>query len=559
MMNHLNVSSRPGHRHPRILELAGQPLTIDQVVDVAKGRVTLAATEDPEVHRRMRKSQQAVSNAVGLGHKVYGVTTGFGGMSDVAVAPDQAATLQNNLLWFLATGAGDVIHKPHIRAAMLLRANMLMQGMSGVRAEIPHRLLTFLNADVTPVVRELGSIGASGDLVPLAALARAITGHGAPARVTIGDQTVQGTEALSRLGLEPLELLPKEGLAIVNGTSFSSGIAANCVYASRQLLALTLATHAMMVRGMWGHEEPFHAVVHQSKPHPGQIWSAEVLRKLLQRDEGSENGPAPSQSHVQDCYSLRCLPQYIGPIVETLTRVSRVVRTEMNSVTDNPLIDPESECFYQSGNFLGQYIGVAMDDLRRQIGLLAKHLDVQIAQLVSPEFSRGLSASLKGNESACFNMGLKGLQITGNSIMPQLTYLGNPIVEHYPTHAEQFNQNVNGLSWGSANLAWQSVELYRHYVSIALIFAVQALDLRTFLLHGHYDGRRLIGPALVPLYDAVYRTTDCRTHDLSPLIYNDCDQSFEDLLDRLSGCIAEEGSLIEAVRPLVESLGESDG
>ncbi len=168
----------------------------------------------------------------------------------------------------------------------------------------------------------------------------------------------------------------------------------------------------------------------------------------------------------------------MGPIVEGMARVSQVVEREMNSVTDNPLVDGQHERFYQSGNFLGQYIGIAMDDLRRFLGLLAKHLDVQIARLVAPEFNHGLPASLHGNGDLSFNMGLKGLQITGNSIMPLLTYYGNPLVEHFPTHAEQFNQNINGLSWGSANLASQCVELFTHYTSVALIFAVQAVDLR---------------------------------------------------------------------------------
>ena len=141
-----------------------------------------------------------------------------------------------------------------------------------------------------------------------------------------------------------------------------------------------------------------------------------------------------------------------------------------------------------------------MDDLRRFVGLMAKHLDVQIASLVAPEFSKGLPTSLRGNDRLSYNMGLKGLQITGNSIMPMLTWLGNPLVEHFPTHAEQFNQNVNGLSWGSANLAWKSVELFHRYLPVALIFAVQALDLRAKSSLGHFDGRALLGDLAESVY-----------------------------------------------------------
>jgi phenylalanine ammonia-lyase len=187
---------------------------------------------------------------------------------------------------------------------------------------------------------------------------------------------------------------------------------------------------------------------------------------------------------------------------------------------------------------------------------LAKHLDVQIARLVAPEFNHGLPASLHGNGDLSFNMGLKGLQITGNSIMPMLTYYGNPLVEHFPTHAEQFNQNVNGLSWGAANLACRSVELFTHYASVALIFAVQAVDLRAKLLHGHYDGRVLVGPSVLPLYQAVYATVGCRENDVSPLIFNDADQSLESNLANLSQCIVNEGSLVAAVAPITDSLQE---
>ena len=231
-----------------------------------------------------------------------------------------------------------------------------------------------------------------------------------------------------------------------------------------------------------------------------------MIASLLREGREHANGKVV---HVQDRYSLRCLPQYMGPIVEGIARIRKVVETEMNSVSDNPLIDVENNRFYQSGNFLGQYVGIAMDDLRRYIGLMAKHLDVQIATLVAPEFNNGLPASLRGNEQLSYNMGLKGLQITGNSIMPLLTYYGNPIVEHFPTHAEQFNQNINGLSWGSANLAWKSVELFQHYLSVAMIFAVQALDLRAKSNLGHYDGRGMLGSLAVPLYEAVCDAMNC--------------------------------------------------
>ncbi len=314
----------------------------------------------------------------------------------------------------------------------------------------------------------------------------------------------------------------------------------------------------MMFRALLGHEEPFSSFVHECKPHPGQLWTAKVLRGLLRQENSTNGDGAVGRTHLQDVYSLRCLPQYLGPIAEGIARVARVVEIEMNSVTDNPLIDVDNGSFCQSGNFLGQYVGLAMDDLRRFLGLLAKHLDVQIARLVAPEFNHGLPASLKGNSDLAFNMGLKGLQITGNSIMPMLTYFGNPLVEHFPTHAEQFNQNVNGLSWGSANFAWRSVELFTQYAGIAMIFALQALDLRTQLMYGHYDGRVLLGPGLVPLYESIYHTLELDCGEASPLIFNDADQSLEQYLLRLSKDIDGQGSIVNAVAPLVDSFSNSE-
>ena len=299
----------------------------------------------------------------------------------------------------------------------------------------------------------------AGDLVPLAAVARAITGQAGSGIVQWKGQEVTGQTVLKALDLDPIELGPKEGLAIVNGTSFSSGVAANCVSEARQLLALSLAIHSIMLRALRSYEEPFHPFVHQCKSHAGQMWVADVMRRVLREGVANENGKV-DREHLQDRYSVRCLPQYLGPIVEGIARVSAAVTTEMNGVSDNPIIDAPNQRFYQSGNFLGQYIGMAMDDLRRYLGLLAKHIDVQIAQLVSPEFNLGLPAALSGNSETPYNMGLKGLQITGNSIMPLLTYYGNPLVEHFPTHAEQYNQNINGLSWGAANLAWESVRAF---------------------------------------------------------------------------------------------------
>ena len=535
------------------LGLRGGPLNLSEFNGSVNGNDTLTLDLSSEAANRIGASVDIVTNAIIDRKVIYGVTTGFGGMSDNRIECNHTAALQANLLSFLAASAGPEIDPCHTRGAMLLRANVLLQGKSGIRLEIMERLIKFLNASATPIVREYGSIGASGDLVPLATIARAITGQAGKVKVRIGDDVCDAYTALERLELPPIELRAKEGLALVNGTSFSSSIAANATIAASQSLAITLVVQSILMRALQVNLDPFQDFVHISKPHPGQIWSGRVIHDLL-----SDNIAIPScpSDNVQDRYSLRCFPQYAGSIVEGIARIRNTVETEMNSVSDNPLVDPETATFYQSGNFLGQYLGIAMDDLRRFVGLLAKHLDVQIASVVAPEFNHGLSPSLRGNDERSFNMGLKGLQICGNSIMPMLTYLGNPIVEHFPTHAEQFNQNINGLSWGAANMAWKSIGMFQHYLAVASIFAIQSIDLRAKSTLGHFDGSQLLGKVNRQFYNAVCELLSVDPTGNRPLLFDDGDRWIEEDIEKLTRGIAKQGQLVQSVQAVIESFDQ---
>jgi phenylalanine ammonia-lyase len=550
------TDARQPEQQERSLAIDGKPLSLDSYARAVDGRVTLSIADEPELRQRVRDSRAHVDRAIGAGLNIYGVTTGFGGMADKLVPGELAAGLQNNLLTFLAAGAGTPVDARHVRGAMLLRANVLLRGCSGVRMELVDRLVRFLNADAVPVVRELGSIGASGDLIPLATIARAITGEAGMVRVQRGQRQLDATAMLAELGLKPLSLLPKEGLALVNGTSFSAAIAANATREATRLMALSVVVQSMLLRALQVQQDPFHPFVHECKPHPGQVWTARIMKQLL--EEGCKVD-CHSNGQVQDRYSLRCLPQYTGPVVEGMARIQQVVLTEMNGVSDNPLIDPDEGQFFQGGNFLGQYVALAMDDLRRFCGLLAKHLDVQIAMLVAPEFSGGLTSSLRGNDDLAFNMGLKGLQICGNSIMPLLTWYGNPLCERFPTHAEQFNQNINGLSWGAANLAWKSVELFQQYAALSLIFAVQSLDLRARSLWGHCDGRELLGRLNEPLYTATCQLLQREPSRQRPLLFDDADRWLEEDISALARDLSEGVTLVSAVRPVLDSFAEHFG
>jgi len=339
-----------------------------------------------------------------------------------------------------------------------------------------------------------------------------------------------------------------------------SAVAANCIYDARQLLALSMGAHALAIQGLMGSNQSFHPFIHDHKPHAGQKWSAAQMLALLSgskliRDELQGRRERSSGELIQDRYSLRCLPQYMGPIVDGLDQIAKQVTVEINSATDNPLIDPAHSQDFHGGNFLGQYIGVAMDQMRYFIGLMAKHLDAQIALLAAPEFSNGLPPSLIGNRERKVNMGLKGLQISGNSIMPLLTFLGNSLVDRFPTHAEQFNQNINSQGLGSANLARQSIAVFQEYMAIALMFGVQAVDLRTYLVAGHYDACECLSSRTRLLYEAVREVIGEPPSAEKPYIRNDNEQPLSEHIRRIAADISGGGLIPHAVDEVFKSLG----
>ncbi|KAF9347384.1 hypothetical protein BGX26_001140 [Mortierella sp. AD094] len=487
--------------------------------------------------------QQAVINK----ETIYGVTTGFGGMANILISSDEIDSLQDNMLWFLKAGTGGRLPTADVRAAMILRANSHLRGASGPRPELIERILEFVNAGVTPHVPDLGSIGASGDLVPLAYITGSLIGHEAGYQVDFEGQAMDATKALQRLRLPCMRLQPKEALAMLNGTSVCTAIAAGCIHEARELVGLALHAHALMLQGLRATDLSFDPFIHQHKPHAGQVWSATCLRRLLSgsgliRSADGKNRN-PEDGLVQDRYSVRCLPQYMGPIVDSIVEAAAQIEVEMNSTTDNPLIDSDTGNIFYGGNFLAQYTAVAMDHLRYSLGLVAKHLDVQIAQLVAPEFNNGLPPSLVGNRARHVNMGLKGLQISANSIAPLLCFLGNSLADRFPTHAEQFNQNINSQAFGSANLARQSIDLLRRHVAMSLLFGIQAVDLRTYAIEGHYDARRLLSPAQIPIYTALHEVTGTIPSSIRPWLWDDNQRQLDRDVAAVCTNIAENGSI----------------
>ncbi|MEH2237388.1 HAL/PAL/TAL family ammonia-lyase [Nostoc sp.] len=353
------------HNFDDAVVVGDRNLTVEEVISVARNGTQVRLTDDLEKLANVQASCDFIHHAVEFGEPIYGVTTGFGGMANVVISPESAALLQNNLMWYHKVGAGKKMPLADVRAAMLLRANSHITGASGIRLEIIKRMLIFLNAGVTPHVCEFGSIGASGDLTPLAYITGALIGLNSSYTVDFNGEEMNALTALEKLGLERLQLLPKEGLAMMNGTSVMTGIAANCVYDTKNLLALAMAAHALAIQGLNGTNQSFHPFIHKLKPHSGQKWAANQMLNLLvgsrlAREELNGSHNYRGEHPIQDRYSLRCLPQYMGPIVDGLEQIQKQIEVEINSVTDNPLIDVENQASYHGGNFLGQYIGVGM-------------------------------------------------------------------------------------------------------------------------------------------------------------------------------------------------------
>jgi phenylalanine ammonia-lyase len=530
------------------------PLVLDDVVAVAQLGASVQISSAPELEARVQRSRDQVAQWAEQGVLLYGVTTRYGGLATSRLSLNEARELQRATVWVHKTAAGRPIDRRDVRGAMLLRMNSLLHGVSGIRLELIRRLEVFLNRGITPLVYEFGSIGASGDLVPLSYIAGALTGSDAGFEVEEDDRVVPARDALSSAGLAPFMLEPKEGLALINGTSVSTAIAARVLWDARQLMLVTLGAHALLIEALGANMEAYAPFVHDLKPHPGQVWTAATMRRLLESSAfvwPTIDDIPSADKLIQDRYSIRCLPQFIGPIVEAMDSAQGQLETEMNAASDNPLIGEGAR--YHAGNFLAQVPALAMDHLRQHLGLLAKHLDVQVSLVMSPEFSRGLPASLVGNTSKHSNLGLKGLQLTGNSLMPLLTFYGNTFVDRFATHAEQHNQNINSLSYSAALLARESIRLYRLYVSIALVIAVQAVDLRAAVRTGSHDPRPLLAPATRRLYEAMRAVLACPADASRPLVRNDDEQQLDALVATVTRELEDGGRILGAVQPYAPS------
>jgi histidine ammonia-lyase len=465
--------------------LTGASLTIAEVEAVA--RHGAGAELDPEARARMQEARDVIDRLVAEGQVVYGVTTGFGDLASVSIAPDEAGRLQENLLMSHAAGVGPAFPVEIVRAMLLLRANTLALGHSGCRPLVVDRLLAFLAAGIHPVVPEQGSLGASGDLAPLAHLALPLIGRG---EVELGGQRMPALLALRECGLEPLRLEPKEGLALLNGTQMMGAIGALVLADADRLARTATVAAAMSVEALLGTEVAFAAAYQLARPHPGQVAVAAELRHVLRGStlQASHHGHAHK---VQDPYSLRCVPQVHGAVRDALDHLRRVLDIELNSATDNPLVFPGGGVapagvvatggglVISGGNFHGEPIALALDFAKIAVAELGSIAERRIALLVDARLNGGLPAFLAASSGV--DSGMMIHQYTAAALVSEDKVLAHPAsVDSIPTSANQEDH----VSMGSiaARHARAIVRNVEQIVAIELVVAAQALDARLALL-----------------------------------------------------------------------------
>src|SRR5262245_35289620 len=494
------------------MEIDGASLTLEQTADVADGAaVSLANT----ARGRIERARRFVEDIVARGEVVYGINTGFGALSDVTIPHEKLRELQVNLVRSHSCGVGEPLPEPAVRAMMLQRANVLAKGYSGCRIEVIETLLHMLNAGIHPVIPSRGSVGASGDLAPLAHLALVVIGEGEVARE---GQRMSAGEALQRASIKPLTLEAKEGLALLNGTQAMTAVGGLALLDAECLADAADVTGAMALEALKGTPVAFDHKIHAVRPHPGQIKSARRLRELIEDSEIRESHRDHAiDPRVQDAYALRCMPQVHGAVRDSLAHARRIL--EINSATDNPLIFAEAGEVLSGGNFHGEPIALTLDYAAVAIADLGTISERRVERLVNPDLS-GLPAFLTPNPGT--NSGLMIAQIVAASLIAENNVLAHPAsVTNLPTSGNKEDHVSMGMT--SAIKFAQVVRNVEIIIAIELMCAAQGLDFLMPLKPG---------PRLAEAYS--------RVRALVPSIERDAPLS----------------SYIESLVPVVRRLGE---
>jgi len=458
-----------------MIHLSGQPFSLKQLADVAYGKERVALSDEARV--RVENARSVVVRIVAEGRTVYGVNTGFGKLSDVSIKPSELRDLQLNLVRSHACGLGNPLSEPEARAMLLLRANVLAAGFSGARALVIETLAMMLERGVTPVIPEKGSVGASGDLAPLAHLAQTAIGEGEAFYL---GQRLASAEALQRAGITPLQLEVKEGLALLNGTQAMGAVGGLALHRSERLVRLADVAGAMTIEALRGTPVAFDERIHEARPHAGQLAVASHLRELL-RDSEIRKSHLTNDPRVQDAYSLRCMPQVHGAVRNALSHARETVEIESGSATDNPLVFSETGEVLSGGNFHGAPLALVLDYAAIALTDLMSITERRIDRLVNPDSNEGLPPFL--TSQAGISSGFMMLQVSAVALLNEAKVLAHPAsIDNVPTDGGKEDHVSMGMT--SATKLRAIVDLAEMATAIELLTAAQALDFRLPLKPG---------------------------------------------------------------------------
>jgi histidine ammonia-lyase len=463
------------------LVLDGRALCLAEIASVAvDGRQISVA---PEAMQRVEQSRRVIASILERGETVYGVNTGFGKLADVKVPGNCLAQLQTNLVRSHASGVGKPLSEAETRAMLLLRANVLAKGFSGVRPEVLRLLTAMLNAGVHPVIPARGSVGASGDLAPLAHLALVVIGEG---EAVFQGRRMPGAKALAEAGLAPLQLAAKEGLALLNGTQAMTAVGALSILYAQRLTELADLAGAMSLEALKGTPVAFDARIHEARPHAGQITSARHLRELLEGSEIRESH-LTNDPRVQDAYCLRCMPQVHGAVRGALAHVAGVLEIESGSATDNPLVffseagpgedgpGEDGGAVISGGNFHGAPLSYAFDYAAIALTDLASIAERRIDRLINPDINEGLPPFLC--DDAGLSSGYMIAHVTAAALLNECKVLAHPSsTDSVPTSGGKEDHVSMGMT-GALKLK-RITENLEHILAIEMLVAAQGLDYR---------------------------------------------------------------------------------
>ncbi len=474
------------------MQLIGQPLSLSEIAEVALGRIRVEV--GPSVHGRVQASRNVIEEIVARSGTVYGVSTGFGKLSDIRIAAGELRHLQLNLVRSHACGVGQPLSEPEVRAMMLLRANVLALGFSGIRIEVIELLVEMLNRGVHPVIPEKGSVGASGDLAPLAHLALTLIGEG---EAFYKGERMASSDALRSAGLEPVTLEAKEGLALLNGTQAMHSVGGLALFRAKRLSRVADVAGAMTLEALKGTPAAFDERIQNARPHPGQQAVAAHLLELLR---GSEIRQSHLQDdpRVQDAYSLRCMPQVHGAVRGALAHCEEVMRVESASATDNPLVFAESGDVISGGNFHGAPLAFALDYAAIAITDLMSISERRTDRLVNPDSNEGLPPFLARRPG--IESGFMIAHVAAAALLSEAKVLAHPAsVDSVPTSGGKEDHVSMGMT-GALKLR-TIVDNAEHAIAIELLTAAEGLEHRRPLKAGvgvehAFELLRSISPAV---------------------------------------------------------------